>query len=122
MARHKISDEQRADPQVDAELEAEHRVEQDGGGDQDAGRQVELATDHQHADGDGDDADGRGLVEHGEERRRRPEGRRDDQEEDEDDDRRPRGRPISGRASSRLDRPSVTRFEASDGAPPPGES
>ena len=85
MARQKISEEG-ADPQVDAEVVAEHGVEQGGGGDEDAGRQIELATDHQHADGYGDDADGRGLVEHGEEGWRRTEGGRHDQEEDEDHD------------------------------------
>ena len=87
MPRQRISDKQRTDPQVDAELEAEHGVEQAGGGDQDAGRQIELAADHQHADGDGDDADDRGLVEHREEGGRRTERGRHDQEEDEDDDR-----------------------------------
>jgi hypothetical protein len=54
--------------------------------DQNAGRQIELATDHQHADGYGDDADCRGLVKHGEEGWRRTEGGRHDQEEDEDHD------------------------------------
>ncbi len=79
--------QQRADPQVEPEVVADHRVDQAGRGDDDAGGQVELAADHQHAHRHGDDADRRGLVEHGEERLGRPERRRDDQEEDEDDDR-----------------------------------
>ena len=66
-------------------------MKQPGRGDEDAGGQVELAADHQHADPDGHDADRRGLVEDGEERAGRPEGRRDDEEEDEDDDRRDEG-------------------------------
>src|SRR6476620_2922477 len=80
-----------ADDEVDAELVAEHRVDEPRRGDDDAGGEVELAADHEHSHGDRDDADGGGLVEHGEERRGRPEGRGDDEEEDEDDDRRDDG-------------------------------
>ena len=84
-----------AHPQVDAELVAEHRVHESRGRHRDTGGQVELATDHQHADADGDDADDRGLVEHRDEGVRRPEAGGHDEEEDEDDDRRTRA-PISG--------------------------
>src|SRR5690349_23345978 len=53
---------ERADDEVDAEVPAEHRVDQAGADRDDAGRQVELAADHEHADAHGDDADRRGLV------------------------------------------------------------
>ena len=78
--------EDRSHDQVDAELVAEHRGKEPGGGNGDTGGQVELPTDHQHADTHGHDPDGGGLVEHREERVSRPERRRDDEEEDEDDD------------------------------------
>ena len=58
----------RADPEVQAELVAEHGVDEPCRGDDDTSGQVELATDHQHPDRDGDDADRGGLVEHREER------------------------------------------------------
>ena len=90
-----------ADPEVDAELIAEDAVQQAGSCHQDAGGEVELASDHQHAHADRDDADRGGLVEDGEQGRQAAERRRDDEEEDEDDDgrdqaRRPPGGPAAG--------------------------
>ncbi|MCR6662863.1 MAG: hypothetical protein NVV60_06860 [Luteimonas sp.] len=57
--------QQRTDPEIDPELVAEHRVEEHGGENHDASRQIELSTDHQHSDPDRDDADRRGRVEDG---------------------------------------------------------
>ena len=78
--------EEASDPQVEVVLVREHRGEQPGRGDHDAGREVELAADHQHADSNGDDPDGRALVEDRRQGLGRPERRCHDQEEDSDDD------------------------------------
>ena len=99
-ARQKISEMITPTHRFSPSSIAQHAVDQAGGGDKHAGGQVELAADHQHADTDGHDAYGRGLVEDGEERGRRAECRCDDQEEDEDDDGRDQGSDLGAAEQS----------------------
>src|SRR5207248_3844179 len=77
---------QHAYPHVGGELVAEHRRDQCRGGHRDAGRQVELAADHQQGDRDRRDAVRGRHVQDRRQGTRVPERWRHDEEDDVDDD------------------------------------
>ena len=87
IAEREEQGEDDARPEAAGDLRGEHRGGERRGRHRHAGGEVELSADHQQRDGDGRNADGRGLIEDRREGRELPERRRHHPEEDEDEDR-----------------------------------